>query len=131
MARQQSSQYNWLSPPPPPPLPPPYPRHTLILRPPRAPSQIWIQDCRACFTALTAPPARAPFQIWTQDCRASFTALTRDKVTREAAEAKAQEQRVASQADDLIDFVQLKARKGLSQIEIEDEATTGERGGGE
>jgi len=59
------------------------------------------------------------------DCRASFTALTKDKVIREAAEAKAQEQRVANQADDLIDFVQLKARKGLSQIEIEDEVTTG------
>jgi coatomer subunit beta len=61
-----------------------------------------------------------------EDCRQSFTMLTKDKVTREAAEAKAQDSRVASQADDLIDFVQLKARKGLSQIEIEDQVTTGE-----
>ena len=65
-------------------------------------------------------------QIWMHECRASFASLTKDKVLREAAEAKAQEKRVASQADDLIDFVQLKARKGLSQIEIEDAATAGE-----
>jgi len=63
-------------------------------------------------------------KVWMEDCRQSFTMLTKDKVTREAAEAKAQDSRVASQADDLIDFVQLKARKGLSQIEIEDQVTT-------
>ena len=44
---------------------------------------------------------------------------------REAAEAKAQERISATQPDDLIDFHHLKARKGLSQIEIEDEVTTG------
>ncbi len=46
-------------------------------------------------------------------------------MNREAAEAKAQESLSASQADDLIDFVQLKLRKGLSQMEIEDQVTSG------
>jgi coatomer subunit beta len=64
-------------------------------------------------------------QVWLEDCRSSFTALTRDKMNREAAEAKAQESLSASQADDLIDFVQLKLRKGLSQMEIEDQVTSG------
>ncbi len=63
-----------------------------------------------------------------RDCHDSYSLLTKEKATRDAAEAKANDARVASQADDLIDFVQLKARKGLSQIEIEDEVTTGERG---
>jgi len=45
--------------------------------------------------------------------------------SREAAEQEREEQKLASQPDDLIDFVQLKSKKGLSQIEIEDEVSTG------
>lgn len=67
------------------------------------------------------------WQVWLEQCRSSFAQLTSDKQTREAAEAKAQDSRATSQADDLIDFVQLKSKKGLSQIEIEDEVTTGEQ----
>lgn len=44
---------------------------------------------------------------------------------REAAEQKKEDAKMACQPDDLIDFVQLKSKKGLSQIEIEDEVTTG------
>lgn len=50
--------------------------------------------------------------------------------SREAAEVKKEGARAAAQPDDLIDFVQLKSKKGLSQIEIEDEVTTGEEGCG-
>lgn len=48
------------------------------------------------------------------------------QVARDAEAAKkGATARSATQPDDLIDFVQLKAKKGLSQIEIEDEVTTG------
>ena len=63
--------------------------------------------------------------MWLESCRSSFASLTRDKQSREAEEAKAKDSRIVAQADDLIDFVQLKSKKGLSQIEIEDEVTTG------
>lgn len=76
-------------------------------------------------SALTHLCAVCRPQVWLEDCRASFAGLTREKIVREAAEAKAQETKSASQPDELIDFVQLKARKGLSQIEIEDQVNTG------
>jgi hypothetical protein len=48
------------------------------------------------------------------------------QVARDAEAAKkGATARSATQPDDLIDFVQLKSKKGLSQIEIEDEVTTG------
>lgn len=47
---------------------------------------------------------------------------------REAAEQKKEDAKCACQPDDLIDFVQLKSKKGLSQIEIEDEVSTGGEG---
>mmetsp|Transcript_7477 Transcript_7477/g.22650 ORF Transcript_7477/g.22650 Transcript_7477/m.22650 type:complete len:948 (-) Transcript_7477:239-3082(-) len=78
----------------------------------------------ACLTLL-ARPDEETVAVWLGDCRNSFAALTREKVTREAAEAKkAAESRTACQPDDLIDFVQLKVKKGLSQIEIEDQVTS-------
>mmetsp|Transcript_10097 Transcript_10097/g.21595 ORF Transcript_10097/g.21595 Transcript_10097/m.21595 type:complete len:359 (+) Transcript_10097:452-1528(+) len=76
-----------------------------------------------CLEVLVKPEAEL-VKVWLEDCRQSFAALTVEKQTREAAEAKANDHRASSQADDLIDFVQLKARKGLSQIEIEDEVTS-------
>ena len=36
-------------------------------------------------------------KVWLEDCRSSFASLTRDKMSREAAEAKAQESKAASQ----------------------------------
>lgn len=41
----------------------------------------------------------------------------------------AQSTQRATQPDDLIDFQLLKARKGMSQLELEDEVTTGESAG--
>ena len=49
-----------------------------------------------CLQVLARPEPEA-VEIWMQDCRASFATLTKDKILREAAEAKAQEKRVASQ----------------------------------
>jgi hypothetical protein len=74
------------------------------------------------------PPWVPLAQVWLKDCRASFSALTREKVTREAAEAKANESRTASQADDLIDFMQLKVRHKLN-VNCRD--GRGDREGGE
>lgn len=76
-----------------------------------------------CVKVLTRPDEES-VKLWLEECRGSFAQLTSDKQVREAAEAKAQDIRSACQADDLIDFHHLKARKGLSQIEIEDEVTT-------
>lgn len=65
-------------------------------------------------------------QVWLEQCRAAYSALTSEKLVRDAAELKKENAKTAAQPDDLIDFVQLKSKKGLSQIEIEDEVTTGE-----
>ena len=51
--------------------------------------------------------------------------MATEKASREADELKKESAARAAQPDDLIDFVQLKAKKGMSQIEIEDEVTTG------
>lgn len=63
-------------------------------------------------------------QVWLQDCKSAFSALTSDKVQRQAAEDRAADAKSISQPDDLIDFVHLKARRGLSQLEIEDEVSS-------
>jgi coatomer subunit beta len=52
-----------------------------------------------------------PWQLWLDECRAAFTALTADKQLREAAELAAESARTVSQPDDLIDFTHLRARK--------------------
>jgi len=59
--------------------------------------------------------------VWLEDCKAAFAALATDRATRKAAEERAADAKAVSQPDDLIDFVHLKARRGLSQLEIEDE----------
>ena len=44
---------------------------------------------------------------------------------REAAAQRHEDAKLANQPDDLIDFVQLKSKKGLTQLEIEDEVSQG------
>jgi coatomer subunit beta len=63
-------------------------------------------------------------QVWLEECRSAFAQMTNEKLTREAEEAKAADRQAAAQPDDLIDFHHLKARKGLSQIELEDAVTS-------
>jgi len=58
------------------------------------------------------------------DCRKSFARLIAEKQSREASQLAAQAKDASSQPDELIDFSHLKAREGLSQLEIEDSIAT-------
>ncbi|KAK4487945.1 hypothetical protein RD792_003689 [Penstemon davidsonii] len=60
-------------------------------------------------------------KIWLKSCRESFVKMLSDKQLRETEEIKAKAQVSHSQPDDLIDFYHLKSRKGMSQLELEDE----------
>ncbi|KAK4267700.1 hypothetical protein QN277_024446 [Acacia crassicarpa] len=60
-------------------------------------------------------------KIWLQSCRQSFVKMLSDKQRRETEEIKAKAQISNAQPDDLIDFYHLKSRKGMSQLELEDE----------
>ncbi|KAF7843137.1 coatomer subunit beta-1-like [Senna tora] len=60
-------------------------------------------------------------KIWLQSCRESFVKMLADKQLRETEEIKAKSQISNAQPDDLIDFYHLKSRKGMSQLELEDE----------
>jgi len=63
-------------------------------------------------------------KIWLRECRAAYSAMIAEKLSREADESKANSALAVAQADDLIDFYHLKNRKGLSQLELEDEVAT-------
>jgi len=78
---------------------------------------------RLCLRVLDRP-APGVAAIFLGDCRASFARMTREKLGRDAEEAAARSGAPVSQPDDLIDFYHLKARKGLSQVELEDEVAT-------
>ncbi|GMI81547.1 beta1 Coat Protein [Hibiscus trionum] len=60
-------------------------------------------------------------KIWLQCCRQSFVKMLSEKQLRETEELKAKAQVCHAQPDDLIDFYHLKSRKGMSQLELEDE----------
>ncbi|KAL0358774.1 UNVERIFIED_CONTAM: Coatomer subunit beta-1 [Sesamum angustifolium] len=60
-------------------------------------------------------------KIWLNSCRESFIKMLSDKQMRETEEDKAKAQISHSQPDDLIDFYHLKSRKGMSQLELEDQ----------
>ncbi|CAL5220396.1 g2403 [Coccomyxa viridis] len=63
-------------------------------------------------------------QVWLDACNASFATMIKDKQSREAEEAKATDSKSVTQPDELIDFIHLKSRRGLSQLELEDEVAT-------
>ncbi|KAF6152121.1 hypothetical protein GIB67_031443 [Kingdonia uniflora] len=60
-------------------------------------------------------------RIWLQSCRQSFVRMLADKQFQETEEIKAKAQIFHAQPDDLIDFYHLKSRRGMSQLELEDE----------
>ncbi|KAI3848003.1 hypothetical protein MKX03_001115 [Papaver bracteatum] len=60
-------------------------------------------------------------KIWLQSCRDSFVKMLADKQFRETEEVKAKARISHAQPDDLIDFYHLKSRKGMGQLELEDE----------
>ncbi|KAH9297610.1 hypothetical protein KI387_029292, partial [Taxus chinensis] len=73
-----------------------------------------------CIRILTCPDDLLK-TIWLQSCRESFTKMLADKQLREIEETKAKALISHAQPDDLIDFRLLKSRKGMSQLELEDE----------
>ncbi|KAF6255868.1 coatomer subunit beta [Scenedesmus sp. NREL 46B-D3] len=79
----------------------------------------------SCIKVLAAPEPEM-VKVWLDDCRAAFSALTSDKQTREAAEAAAASAKSYAQPDDLIDFGHLVSNRkgGLSQLELEDQVTS-------
>ncbi|CAL0325895.1 unnamed protein product [Lupinus luteus] len=60
-------------------------------------------------------------KVWLESCRQSFVKMLADKQRRETEEIKAKAKVSNAQPDDLIDFYHLKSRKGMSQLELEDE----------
>ncbi|KAG6547730.1 hypothetical protein Mapa_010543 [Marchantia paleacea] len=62
--------------------------------------------------------------VWLKYCRESFVKMITEKQHRETEESKAKAQVSNAQPDDLIDFHHLKSRKGMSQLELEDEVQT-------
>ncbi|KAK4585563.1 hypothetical protein RGQ29_022994 [Quercus rubra] len=60
-------------------------------------------------------------KIWLQSCRQSFVKMLSEKQLQETEEIKAKALISYAQPDDLIDFYHLKSRKGMSQLELEDE----------
>ncbi|KAL2482239.1 Coatomer subunit beta-1 [Forsythia ovata] len=70
---------------------------------------------------LLCNPGDAVRNIWLKSCHESFVQMLLDKQLRETEEIKAKAQISHLQPDDLIDFYHLKSRKGMSQLELEDE----------
>ncbi|KAL2465006.1 Coatomer subunit beta-1 [Abeliophyllum distichum] len=70
---------------------------------------------------LLCNPGDAVRNIWLKSCHESFVQMLLDKQLRETEELKAKAQISHLQPDDLIDFYHLKSRKGMSQLELEDE----------
>ncbi|KAI3775770.1 hypothetical protein L1987_45523 [Smallanthus sonchifolius] len=70
---------------------------------------------------LLCNPDEQMRKIWLQSCRECFVQMLAEKQLREAEEIKAKAQVSHAQPDDLIDFYHLKSRKGMSQLELEDE----------
>jgi len=73
-----------------------------------------------CIRILTCPDNFFK-KVWLQSCRESFMNMLADKQIRETEESKAKAQVLHAQPDDLIDFRLLKSRKGMSQLELEDQ----------
>ncbi|KAM0001221.1 putative clathrin/coatomer adaptor, adaptin-like, coatomer beta subunit, armadillo-like helical [Helianthus debilis subsp. tardiflorus] len=76
------------------------------------PSAAVIYECAGTLVSLSSAPT---------SCRESFVQMLADKQLRETEELKAKAQVSHAQPDDLIDFYHLKSRKGMSQLELEDE----------
>ncbi|KAI7756266.1 hypothetical protein M8C21_015500 [Ambrosia artemisiifolia] len=70
---------------------------------------------------LLCNPSEQIKKIWLQSCRESFVQMLVEKQQQETEEIKAKSQVLQAQPDDLIDFYHLKSRKGMSQLELEDE----------
>lgn len=74
----------------------------------------------ACVRVLTSHD-QALAAVWLQSCRSSFAAMLQEKQFQDAADDRAREAEQLQQPDELIDFVHLKNKRGLSALEIDDE----------
>jgi coatomer subunit beta len=63
-------------------------------------------------------------KVWLRECRSSYATMIAEKLSREESESKSSSAVTVAQADDLIDFYHLKNRKGMTQLELEDEVAT-------
>lgn len=76
-----------------------------------------------CVRVLTTRnPALAT--VWLQSCRTSFASMLQEKQYQDAADDRAREAEQLQQPDELIDFIHLKNKRGLSALEIDDEITS-------
>lgn len=73
-----------------------------------------------CISVLAYPSDDAA-KVWLEDSRNSFKEVISDKQRRQAVELRKEKQKSISQPDELIDFHHLKARRGMSKVELEDE----------
>eukprot|EP01018_Ginkgo_biloba_P001285 Gb_23100 [translate_table: standard] len=73
-----------------------------------------------CIRILCSPDATLR-KVCLHSCHESFMKMLADKLHHEIEETKAKAQISHEQPDDLIDFYHLKSRKGMSQLELEDE----------
>lgn len=80
------------------------------------------KDRMASCLKVLANPTEEATQVYLEDCRRSLVAMINEKKSQDAAEKKAEIAKAFLQPDDLIDFTHLKAKRGLTQLEIEDEA---------
>jgi len=62
--------------------------------------------------------------VWLEGGREAFARTIADKQSLAAAEAKTEEAKAVAQPDELVDFHHLRARRGLTQLEIEDQVAT-------
>lgn len=76
-----------------------------------------------CFRMLTEP-SKDVVQLWLEAYRASYAEMLEERRSRDIEEQDAKAAANACQPDDLIDFAHLKHRKGVAQIELEDEVAT-------
>ncbi|GBG62046.1 hypothetical protein CBR_g28522 [Chara braunii] len=76
-----------------------------------------------CIRILSSP-TDVMREVWLKYCKDAFVTMITEKQKRETAETKAKEAVAMAQPDDLINFYHLKSKKGLSQVELEDEVQT-------
>jgi coatomer subunit beta len=76
-----------------------------------------------CLKMITEP-SKDIVHLWLEAYRASYAATLEERRSRDIEEQDARNAANACQPDDLIDFAHLKHRKGVAQIELEDEVAT-------
>lgn len=73
-----------------------------------------------CIKVLANPEEKIR-KLWLSDCRHSFSKMIKEKIAQETSEQQEKEKESFAQPDDLIDFRHLKTRRGMTQLEVEDE----------